>query len=232
LGPEKRGNIMNKIKGMKYYFIAATIALLAVFVAVPAGAWDLNGKLRGDYSYNLAANCTTAPCLCEDEVTYDCGECPAFNPDFTLTVPESQKYGSYNLAALITFNGHKNFTFKGEGLFINFPSDLPVNPFELNCDGTYKVVSEKNGLFVEISFNDCTSVVTSGLYKDLTQKVSGQLTARGRLDTATGTISVNLSNIGPEMVELDVIWPPYLPIKEQRICNYTGSMVKLLPWKH
>ena len=28
---------MKKIKGMKYYFIAAAIALLAVFVAVPVG---------------------------------------------------------------------------------------------------------------------------------------------------------------------------------------------------
>ena len=42
---------MKKVKGMNYYFVAASIALLAVFVAAPAGAGDLNWKLRGDYTF-------------------------------------------------------------------------------------------------------------------------------------------------------------------------------------
>ena len=53
---------MKKINGIKYYFIAAAIALLAVLVAAPAGAGNLNWKLHGDYTYNVAATCAHAAC--------------------------------------------------------------------------------------------------------------------------------------------------------------------------
>ena len=59
---KKGRNIMKKIKGMKYCFIAAAIGLLAVLIAAPAGAGNLSWKLHGDYTYNVAATCAHAAC--------------------------------------------------------------------------------------------------------------------------------------------------------------------------
>ena len=53
---------MNNSKITKCCLIAVAIALLAVFVAVPAGAGGLDRRLFGDYTYNVAATCAHAAC--------------------------------------------------------------------------------------------------------------------------------------------------------------------------
>ena len=44
----------------KCCFIAAAIAILAVFTAAPVGARELNWKLRGDYAWNSTSTCASA----------------------------------------------------------------------------------------------------------------------------------------------------------------------------
>ena len=117
---------MKKIKGMKYYFVAVAIALLAVFMAAPAGAGGLDRRLYGDYTYNVAATCAHAACGINTAKEYDC-ESPAnqnvairkslkrpctwgFNPvTLALRVPGSQKSYGYNLQGVINFNGRGKF---------------------------------------------------------------------------------------------------------------------------
>ncbi len=64
---------MNNLKLSKCCLIAVAVALLAVFVAAPAGAGDLDGRLRGDYTYNVAATCANAACgINQTTGKYDC----------------------------------------------------------------------------------------------------------------------------------------------------------------
>ena len=129
-----------------------------------------------------------------------------------------------------------NFTLKGEVLAIRSslgtnPPDIPANQVDLGCDGTYeikRIVDEGNGLFVDITFAGCIGKITSGLFGALgfTQKISGPIIVRGRLDTVTGSSSVIISNTIPYIEEIEVIDAPptlLMGMKEQRICNNTGS---------
>ena len=279
-GRKRKGDILNSLKMTKSCFIAAAIALLAVFVAAPAGAGDLNWKLRGDYTYNVAGNCAHAVCGQVIEANccvspgnpvdcdstkpckYDCGSeanccvspgnpvgCASvvqpctwgFNPaTLALRVPGKQKSYSYNIQAVINFNGRGNFTLNGEVLVVRnslgtAPPDIPANQLDLDCDGTYKVDSVGNGLFVDMTFAVCIGKITSGLFGawGFTQKISGPVIVRGRLDTVTGSSSVIISNTLKYMEELEVTacpgYPGLVGMKEQRICHNTGSIVKLSP---
>ena len=51
---------MNNLKVKRCFYIVAAIALLTVFVVAPAGAGDLNWKLRGDYAWNSTSTCSSA----------------------------------------------------------------------------------------------------------------------------------------------------------------------------
>jgi hypothetical protein len=233
---------MKKVKGMKYYFIAAAIALLAVFVAAPAGAGDQDRRLFGDYTYNIAATCVHAACDnkdCQSASTW------GFNPvTLALRVPGSQRSTSYNIQSVIRFDGLGKFTLNGEGLDIRSslgtPNsiDIPANQFDLICDGTYTVDSVGNEKFVNITFEGCTATIKSGLFGILgfTQKLTGPITVRGRLDAGTGSSPVTISNTIPYIEEGEVtaaLGPltSLIGSKEQRICNNMGSMEKLSPLK-
>jgi hypothetical protein len=157
-----------------------------------------------------------------------------------LRVLGSQKSYSYNIQGLINFDGRGNFTLNGEVLAIRSslgtaPPDIPVNQLDLDCNGTYKVDSVGNGLFVDMTFAVCIGKITSGLFGawGFTQKISGPVIVRGRLDTVTGSSSVIISNTLKYMEELEVTacpgYPGLVGMKEQRICHNTGSIVKLSP---
>ncbi len=232
---------MNNSIMKKYHFIAAAIALLAVFVAAPVGAGDLNWKLRGDYTYNVAATCAHAVCgkpVDPPNAPYDCDTFPGFNP-FTLAlrVPKSQKSYSYKVQGVMHFDGRGKWTLKGEILNIrtslgtNPDTDIPVTQMDLDAGGTYVVDSVGNGLFVDITSPTYTVTLKSGVVL----KFSGPITARGRLDTVTGSSTVIISQTIPEIEEQEIIVAPSTPplgMKEQRICNGTGSLVKLSPRKN
>jgi len=218
-----------------------------VFVAAPTGAGDLNWKLRGDYTYNIAGTCARAGCSPDQAGKYDCQSesTRGFNPaTLALRVPASQKSDSYKVQSVVHFDGHEKFTLKGEGLSIRLspgtaPPDIPANQFDLNCDGTYKVNSDGNGLFVDITFTKCTSMIKSGFFGQLgfTQEISGPTTLRGRLDTSTESSPVTISNTIPYIEEMEVTYvlSPFdflIGSKEQRICNNMGSIVKLSPRKN
>ena len=249
---------MKEIIGIKYCFIAAAIALLAVFVAAPAGAGNLSWKLHGDYTYNVAATCAHAACGqvvenncclspnkpagCKVPCKYNCDTLPGFNPvTLALREPGKQKSYSYNVQGVIHFDGHGNSTVKGEVLVIrtslgtNPIADIPANQGDLECHGTYIVDSKDNELFVDITSTNCTSKITSGQFglMGFTQELSGPITVRGRLDTFTGTSMVIIGNTLPYIEELEVTAPTSSKgLKEQRICNNTGSIVKLSPRKN
>jgi len=252
---------MNNLKMKKYYFIAAAIALMAVFVAAPAGATgarDLNWKFRGDYTYNAAATCANAVCGQDQAGKYDCGSAanccvssnkPAncdpnvppctwgFNPaTLALRVPGSQKSYGFNVQGVINFDGHGNWTLKGEILVIRTtvginPPDIPANQSDLDVAGTYVVDSVGNGLFVDITWPTYTVTLKSGVVL----KFSGPITSRGRLDTVTGSSTVIISQTIPEIEEQEIIVAPLtslLGMKEQRICGNIGTIVQLSPRKN
>ena len=101
---------MNNLKLSKCCFIAVAVALLAVFVAAPAGAGDLDRRLFGDYAYNIAATCAHAACGERLPIESTRG----FTPDtLALRVPGSQKSNSYNIQSVIRFDGLGKFTLNG-----------------------------------------------------------------------------------------------------------------------
>ena len=228
---------MKNLKLSKCCLIAVAVALLAVFVAAPAGAGDQDRRLFGDYTYNIAATCVHAAC---DSKDCQSPSTRGFDPvTLALRVPASQKSYSYNIQSVVQFDGLGKFTLNGEGLVIRSslgtnPPDIPANQFDLDCDGTYIVYAKGNEQFVDITFEGCTATIKSGLFGILgfTQNISGPITVRGRLDAGTGSSPVTISNTIPYIEEEEVIAPPaFAGTKDQRICNNMGSMEKLSPLK-
>jgi len=209
-----------------------------VFVAAPAAAGDLNWKLRGDYSYNSTATCASASSGFTDDLFFPLRKgTDGVLPDATHPPALGISY-TYAIQGEFSFNGHGVFDFiKGEVLGImlepyraspvglevdtysNFRS--PVHHFYAQGTGVYAVKNEADKLFVEIKFDSFGIIGTPILFKGTT--------FRGRLDTVTGTSIVFLSTTTPIREEVDAsFYPPDM----QRICNATGSMVKLSPWKN
>ena len=93
-----------------------------------------------------------------------------------------------------------------------------MHHYEMECTGTYVVDDEGDELFVGITFASCGDQVT--------HEFEGA-TLQGRLDTVTGTSIVFLSNTSPTIEDVHGF-----PSPVQRICNATGSMVKLSPRKN
>jgi hypothetical protein len=231
---------MNTLKLKRCFFIAAAIALLAVFVAAPSGAGDLNWKLRGDYAFNSGGACVFASIGFElNSSTGKWGRKP-------LGAPYPGTSYNYAIQGVFSFDGHGGFTFNGEALHLFLdpflfppPPSPPAPPYSLwppyetfkypvnnvNAVGTgeYAVINEANGLFVEITFttlNFTNPDMSPPL--DLTAK---GFTFRGRLDTFAGAGIVFLSSTNE--TPQDVLGGSYQGA--QRICNGSGNMVKLSP---
>ena len=219
---------MNKLTLKRCFIIVAAIALLAVFAAAPAGAGGLDGKLSGKYSWNSTGTCVSAA------LGFDSNTIPGpgrkTKPDGTAAIGVS--YG-YAIRGEVSFDGRGEFKFNGEYLGImtepyrsapdltspNF--DSPVHAVdEMECTGNYLVKHDGKELVAELTFDSCKFIT-------LGKEAKGAV-LRGRLDTATGTTLVFLSATTP--TPEDMIG---YPLKDmQRICNATGSMVKLSPWKY
>jgi len=230
---------MNNLKLKRCFFIAAAIALLAVFMTVPAGARDLNWKLKGDYTWNSTSACASA--------TWGFGSTgnpimpvfrkPSAVPGQPILNPAPGISYNYSVQGVLSFDGHGALDFTGEVLSIilepyrNNPQGgevatfnnfkLPAHHYEIECTGTYFVEHESNELGVTLT--SCGFVGAKP-----TQEFNGA-TLRGRLDTVTGSSIVFLSNTIPtiETVVTDGVTTPV-----QRICNANGSMVKLSPRKN
>jgi hypothetical protein len=225
---------MNNLKLKRCFFITAAIALLAVFLAVPAGAGDLNWKLKGDYAWTSTGTCASASC------GFDTNQIPGPNRNLQscpgpLPVAIGVSY-NYAIQGKFSFDGHGGFDFNGEVLSImlepypnpatipplptsaNFKS--PIHHFEAEAAGTYVVDDEADELFVEIKFDYLKIIGTPYLFKGAT--------FRGRLTSNSVGSVVFLSATSP--VPEDVVGYPFPNM--QRICNATGSMVKLSPRKN
>ncbi len=226
---------MNSSKITKCCFIAAAIALLAVFVAVPAGAGGLDRRLYGDYTYNVAATCAYAVCGPDQNGKYDCQSTPGLNPDNLVRLITGRSQ-SYNVLGVIHFDGHGKSTLKGEVMTVRIspstdPVDIPATQSALDCVGTYVVDSEGNELFVDITFTNCTGKIKQPAILGAWEfNLTGSTTVRGRLDTVTGSSTVIISNTLPYIEELEYTAGPASGMKEQRICNNMGTIVKLSPW--
>ena len=226
---------MNNSKMKKYYFIAAAIALLAVFVAAPAGAGGhLDSKLHGKYAWNSTQDCALS--------------LGGIDPDTFERLPVRGTGGiilgitnTYVMQAEFSFKGNGEFDYEGKVLaIIHEPYRAnPLVPFEsmLNNfyvrpvisatmvgEGTYSVTHEGN---VGITFTKTTLT-----YPDGRNEVYSGSTSQGRLDTATGSSIVFLSSTDPAVDNVYNVVDGDLVLKGQRICNGTGSMVKLSPWRY
>ena len=218
---------MNNPRITKCCLIAAAIAILAVFTAAPVGARELNWKLRGDYAWNSTSTCASASC------GFDTNQIPGPNRNLQscpgpLPVAIGISY-NYAIQGKFSFDGHGGFDFSGEVLGIMlepYPNPaispplptssnfrFPVHHYEMECTGTYVVDDEG---VVGITFASCGVGTT----------FEGA-TLQGRLDTVTGTSIVFLSNTSPTIEDVNGF-----PTPVQRICNATGSMVKLSPRKN
>jgi len=225
---------MNNPKITKCCLIAAAIAILAVFTAAPVGARELNWKLKGDYAWNSTSTCASATC------GFDTNQIPGPNRNLQscpgpLPVAIGISY-NYAIQGKFSFDGHGGFDFSGEVLSImlepypnpattpslptsaNFKS--PIHHFDAEAAGTYVVDHEADELFVEIKFDYLKIKLTPYEFRGAT--------FRGRLTSSSVGSVVFLSTTSP--TPEDVVGYPFP--KMQRICNATGSMVKLSPWKN
>jgi hypothetical protein len=226
---------MNNSKKTKCCIITAAITLLVVFIAAPAGAWDLNWNLKGDYAWNATSTCasatygfTTDPFPLRKPIPGAIGTPPQPAPGISYT---------YSVQGKFSFDGHGAFHLEGEVLSIILepyratPEGDEVNTYKnfkspvhhllaLDGNGIYTITNEADGLFVEITFS---SIKIPGTAIEFNGAI-----VRGRLDTVMGTSIVFLSTTSP--IPEDVIGLSLTPA--QRICNATGSMVKLLPRKN
>jgi hypothetical protein len=220
---------MNNQKITKCYLIATAIAILAVFTAAPVGARELNWKLKGDYAWNSTSTCASAT-LGFDPTTL--GRLPLPIPPENPPSPVPGISYNYAVQGVLSFDGHGVLNFKkGEVLSIMlepYPNPatnpplptssnfrFPVRQFEeMECTGTYVVDDEG---VVGITFTSC----------GVAPQTFDGATLQGRLDTVTGTSIVFLSNTLPT---IEVVGGTGSSV--QRICNATGSMVKLSPRKN
>ena len=232
---------MNNSIMTKFSFIAAAIALLSVFMAAPAGAGDLNWKLKGDYTWNSTGTCASASCGFDTTQQIpgpkrNLGPCTGPGPG-PVTIPGTGISYNYTIQGEFSFDGQGNFDFRGETLSImlepyrstpepatsgNFTS--PIHHVFAEGTGTYIVDLEADELFVEIKFNS----FKSGPY------VFTGATFRGRLTPSSVGSVVFLSTTSPIPEDVDSLYPATFPLPPnlQRICNATGSMVKLSPGRN
>ena len=133
---------MNRKRGTKVCFVAAAIALLVVAVAVPAGAWNLNRNLYGDYAMNGSYACAYST-FGFDPLTLQRKDSPDPN-GLKQFFPSITQVGSGQ--GVYSFDGHGGLTFKGEVLTVeqdrggsSAPTPSPVSQWAVECTGTYEV---------------------------------------------------------------------------------------------
>jgi hypothetical protein len=237
---------MSKIKRIKYYFIAAAIALLAVAAAVPAGAGDsnvnchkqdLNRLLTGDYFQNNSFVCASA---------YG-----GFDTDLNRkTDPAGLISGNFSgsTQGITSYDGHGGFTFRGQVLTIahdpggsTAPLKSPISQYDMECWGTYQVNQD---LSTEGEY-DCRIDPTAGPFlvnppypPEFYMVIEG-LRQKGQLLGTAGNILALRSDTAPN-VETVIGYNFYLPTPNgpvlvlgpiqlaERICTNSGTGMKIV----
>lgn len=218
---------------MKYYFIAAAIALLAVFVAVPVGAKgkkrDLNRLLTGDYSTNASFVCAEA-LGGFDGVNR--------NPDPTDPPGLISKTLSGSTQGVVSYDGDGEFTFQGKVLSVahdpggsSTPLVSPVSQYDMECWGTYQVNSDLStgGQY------DCRIYPLAGPFTPpnyppgFYMEIKG-LRLKGQLLGTMGNIFHLRSDTEPNVEEIYVVnlfGPDPVKVAE-RICTNSGTAMKIV----
>ena len=226
---------MDSLKSRRFFFLAAVTVLLVLFVSAPAGAGDLNWKLKGKYALTMTGTCASASCGFDMSKQVP-GPWRILTPCPGPLGPTTPAIGiSYNYAMQgdFSFDGQGNFEFvNGEVMSVilepyrNAPQGAeaitynnfisPIHHFESVGDGIYTVVLKGDELFVEILFENLTP-------PEQTVPNFKGATFRGRLTSSSTGSTVFLTSTSPAPENV-------LPsLTMQRICNAFGSMVKLSP---
>jgi hypothetical protein len=223
---------MNKKNGTKVGFIAAAIALLVVFVAVPVGAGDLNRLLTGDYASNSSFVCAGAYGFFDNDLNR--------NPDpqgFISTTNSGSTQG------VTSFDGHGGFTFRGKVLSVTHdpagstvPLKSPVSQFDMECSGTTQVNQD---LSTESEY-DCRIDPLAGPFPfppyppEFYMEIKG-LRAKGQLLGTMDNILLLKTDTEPNVEEV-YFYNFYLPgpvfipgpIKVlERICTSSGTSMRI-----
>ncbi len=224
---------MNKIKGIKVCFITAAIALLAVFIAAPAGAWDLNRLLTGDYASNMSFVCASAYGNFDQDLNR--------NPDppgLTSVMVSGSSQG------VTSYDGHGGYTFRGQVLSLTHdpvgstaPLKSPVSQYDMECRGTYKV---NHDLSTE-GEGDCRIDPSAGPftlppYPPEFYMVINGVRSKGQLLGTMGNILALRSDTETNVETVDFYNFPYPgigivpgPVKVlERICSSSGTNMKIV----
>jgi len=225
---------MSRIKGMKYYFIAVAIALLVVAVAVPAGAWNLNRNLYGDYATNTSYVCAYST-FGFDPVTLQRKDSPDPKYDILSTFfPSITQVGSGQ--GVYSFDGHGGLTFEGQVLTVeqdrggsSAPTPFPVSQWAMVCTGTYEVDHDLS----VTGTGDCKLTPKAGpsASKPTYLKISG-LEWKGQLLGGTiGSILLLRTDSEPNIETVKIMDIPDFPggtFTMERICAASGTVMKIV----
>lgn len=221
---------MKRIKGMKYYSIAAAIVLLAVFVAVPVGAkgkrHDLNRLLTGDYAANSSFVCAEAIGGFDEDFNR--------NPDPTGFISKTFS-GSYQ--GVISYDGEGGLTFQGQVLAVyhdpgvsSAPLVSPVSQGDMKCWGTYQVNQDlSTGSEMECEFYPLAGPFAPPSYPANFYIGIKGLSVKGQLLGTMGNILVLRSDTEPNVEELYFYNFAPIPVKvAERICTSSGTAMKIV----
>ncbi len=227
---------MNNSKITKCCLIAAAIALLAVFVAAPAGAGDqdrrdLNRLLTGDYYEKSFFTCANA-----NNGFNDAHERNADIPGFpSVTVSGSQE-------SITSYDGHGGWTSKGKNISISHdpggsiaPLKSPISVYDAYCDGDYWVNPD---LSVGGNLFDCTVVPSGAPYPPVDPDQYFLVTGLSSKSQLLGTMGNIIRLGGDTELNVEKVWwynHPYLYLGlpnpwlyTQRECTRSTMGIKIV----
>ncbi len=224
---------MNRKKEIKVCFVAAAVALLVAAVAAPAGAWNLDKNLYGDYAMNGSYACAYST-FGFDPSTLQRKDSPNPSADVLKQLfPSITQVGSAQ--GVYSFNGHGGLTFKGEVLTVEqdrggslAPTPSPVSQWAVECTGTYEVdhdLSVTGG-------GDCKLTPKAGpLASTPIYLETLGLEWKGQLLGTMGSILMLRTDTEPniEIVKINNI--PNFPggtFTMERICTTSGTVMKIV----
>ena len=222
---------MKKIKGMKYYFIPAAIALLIVAVAVPVGATGKGNndrRLFGEYAVNWSQNCAS----CTQKFL------TAYSSPWVSNMPicpATPGWATLNVQGVYTFDGRGGFEFVGKYLAVlgapmpvpNFPGlTVPVVLSTLEClDGIYTV---NDDLTVAAGFKECTASLANGDVAHVIKDVNMRGQLLDRMDGPVLLLSDTLDPVTKTTANMETLTNPLTTqIDSYRICGITGTAIKI-----
>jgi hypothetical protein len=231
-GMKKGWNLMKKTKRITYSLSVAAIVLLAVFIAAPAGAGDLNRLLTGDYALNSSYVCAAAYGGFDQDLNR--------KPD-----PPGFISGTMNgsLQGVASYDGKGGFTSRVKVIAVALdptgspaPLKSPVAQYDMECTGTYQVNQD---LSTENKY-DCRLDPLAGPFSmspypsEFYMELKG-IQAKGQLLGTMGNILTLRADTEPN-VETVYFYNFYIPgpvfvpgpVKVlERICTSSGTAMKI-----